>query len=227
MEIAAFAAGFVRIALASRQMGQELAKTGLPRISIFLFTGILTGPYVLGLISKPAIEHLRFIDEISLGFIAFAAGAELYLKEIRSRINSILSVTTGLVVSTFCLTSLTLFLVSGFVPFMADMSIQGKVSVSLLAGAILVARSPSSAIAIANELRAKGPFTQTVLGVTVIMDVIVILLFSANSSVVDALLSGLAFNFGFLILLVFEIIVWVFMGYALSRVLLLILLFLP
>lgn len=225
MEIAAFAAGFILIALASRQMGQGLAKTGLPLISIFLFTGILAGPYVLGLISKPAIEHLRFIDEIALGFIAFAAGAELYLKEIRSRINSILSVTTGLVLSTFGLTSLTLFLVSDFIPFMADMSIKGKVSVSLLAGAILVARSPSSAIAIVNELRAKGPFTQTVLGVTVIMDVAVILLFSANSSVADALLSGLAFNFSVLILLVFEILVSIFMGYALSKVLLFILLF--
>ena len=48
-----------------------------------------------------------------------------------------------------------------------------------MAAAILVARSPSSAIAIVNELRARGPYTKTALGVTVVMDAVVILSFAA------------------------------------------------
>ena len=54
---------------------------------------------------------------------------------------------------------------------------------ALLAGAILVARSPSSAIAVVKELRAHGPFTKTVLGVTVIMDVVVIIAFAGAAAV--------------------------------------------
>ncbi|MCG8635125.1 MAG: cation:proton antiporter [Desulfobacterales bacterium] len=220
MDILVFTAGFALIALASKQMGMSLRKTGLPLISAFLFTGIMAGPYVLGMITKEAVDTLGFVDEISLGFIAFAAGGELYLKELRSKLQSIAWITAGLVIFTFSLTAATFYLVSGHIPFMAGMPQPAKVAVAILAGAILVARSPSSAIAIVNELRAKGPFTQTALGVTVIMDVVVIVLFSANSSIADGLLTGLRFNFWFIVLLVFELGGSLVLGYAVSRILL-------
>ena len=181
LDILFFITGFTVILLASKQIGQFFIKAELPLISGFLFTGILAGPYVLGFISVETTEKLRFVDEISLGFIAFAAGSELYLKELKSRFKIITWVTVGLVVSTFSLGSLTFFILSDFIPFMQSMPVASRIAVSILAGAILVARSPSSAIAIVNELRAMGPFTQTVLGVTMIMDVVVITLFAVNS----------------------------------------------
>jgi Kef-type K+ transport system membrane component KefB len=46
-----------------------------------------------------------------------------------------------------------------------------------------VARSPSSAIAIISETKAKGDYTDTVLGVTVVMDVVIIMLFAVVISV--------------------------------------------
>jgi Trk K+ transport system NAD-binding subunit/Kef-type K+ transport system membrane component KefB/mannitol/fructose-specific phosphotransferase system IIA component (Ntr-type) len=220
MDLLVFTAGFALIALASKQMGKSLKKTGLPLISAFLLTGIISGPYVLGMITKEAVETLGFVDEISLGFIAFAAGAELYLKELRSKLQSIAWITAGLVTFTFSLTAITFYLISAHIPFMAEMPPATKAAVAILAGAILVARSPSSAIAIVNELRAKGPFTQTALGVTVIMDVVVIVLFSVNSSVADALLTGLRFNLGFIALLVFELGGSLFLGFIVSKILL-------
>ncbi|MCK5836043.1 MAG: cation:proton antiporter [Desulfobacula sp.] len=220
MDLFVCIAGFGLIALASKQMGQGLLKTGLPLISGFLFTGILAGPYVLNLITKEAVEHLHFVDQVALGFIAYAAGGELYLKELKNRFKSIAWVTAGLVFFTFTLTSTLFFFLSDFIPFMSIMPVSARIAVSILAGAILVARSPSSAIAIVNELRAKGPFTQTALSVTIIMDVVVIILFAANSSVADALLTGLNFNFGFLLLLLFEISASFMIGFLLSKLLL-------
>lgn len=44
---------------------------------------------------------------------------------------------------------------------------------------------------VVKELRATGPFTQAALGVTMIMDVVVIVLFAVNSSIADAFLTGL------------------------------------
>jgi Trk K+ transport system NAD-binding subunit/mannitol/fructose-specific phosphotransferase system IIA component (Ntr-type)/Kef-type K+ transport system membrane component KefB len=217
MDLIAFVAAFTLIALASRQMGHSLMNTGLPLISGFLFTGILAGPYMLNLISSEAVSSLRFIDEMSLGFIAFSAGGELYIKELRTRVKSIAWVTAGLVLCTFSLTSVTLFALSGYIPFMSELSAAARVAVCILAGAILVARSPSSAIAIVNELRAKGPFTQTVLGVTIIMDVVVIVLFSINSSMADALLTGLALNLGVVFLLLGEIGASVILGFLISK----------
>ena len=69
--------------------------------------------------------------------------------------------------------------------------LSSRIAVAMLAGAILVARSPSSAIAIVNALRAKGPFPQTALGVTVIMDVVVIFIVHAEESADDP---GIAFT---------------------------------
>jgi Trk K+ transport system NAD-binding subunit/mannitol/fructose-specific phosphotransferase system IIA component (Ntr-type)/Kef-type K+ transport system membrane component KefB len=223
MDILVFIGCFIIIALASKQIGHMLIHTGLPLISGFLFTGIIAGPYVLELIKPEAIEKLRFVDEIALGFIAFAAGNELYLEEIKSSLKSIAWITIGLVLSTFILCGTIFFALSGFIPFMQEMSIASRIAVSVLAGTIMVARSPSSAIAVVNELRAKGPFTRTVLGVTVIMDVAVIVLFAFSSSIADGVFSGLSFEISFLGLLIIELLISLILGICLGKLLQLIL----
>jgi len=211
--------GFVVLALASRQVGEYFKRVKLPLISGFLAAGMLIGPYGLEFISSRAVESLRFVDQVALAFIAFAAGSELRLKELKDRFKSIGWVTAGLVVSTFFLGATTVFLLADLVPFARGMSLSGRVAVSLLAGAILVARSPSSAIAIVKELRAKGPFTHTVLGVTVIMDVVVIVLFGFCSSLADTLLSGYGFDLYCVFVLLFELALSVAAGLALGQLL--------
>ncbi|OQX61624.1 MAG: hypothetical protein B6I38_05305 [Anaerolineaceae bacterium 4572_5.1] len=212
-----FVASFGIVALASKQIGAFFARYKLPLISGFLFAGIVVGPFVLNLIPSAAIPKLRFVDEISLAYIAFAAGSELYLKDLRSRFKSIAWVTTGLVLSTSILGSLAFFFLTDFIPFTQNMSVTSRIAISILAGAILVARSPSSAIAIVNELRAKGPFTQTMLGVTVIMDVVVIVLFAFNSEIAGALLNNLNVNVSFVALLLAELALSIFLGYLLGK----------
>lgn len=223
LEILIFAAGFGVISLASKQIGLLFKKVQLPLISGFLFTGILAGPFVLDLISVEATKNLLFVDQFSLAVIAFAAGSMLYLKDLRGRLRSIAWVTIGLVLSTFTLGSLAVFFLSDFIPFLRDMPGSGRLAVSLLAGTILVARSPSSAIAIVNELRAKGPFTQTALGVTMIMDVAVIALFSMNSSIADTLFTNLGFDFNVIFLVFSELAMSLAAGYLLGKFLQLIL----
>ncbi|NOZ08527.1 MAG: potassium transporter TrkA [FCB group bacterium] len=209
--------GFGILSLASGRIGHYFARIKFPLISGFLATGILVGPYVLGFIQLESLEKLRFIDEVSLSFIALAAGSELYLKELRDRLKSIRFVTTGLVISTFLLGSVTLFLLADFLPFMKDLPASGKVAISILAGAILVARSPSSAIAIVKELRARGPFIQTVLGVTVIMDAVVIILFAVNSELSRAILSDVGINPLFVLTVAGELAISLAGGYILGR----------
>jgi len=219
LNIVIFIAGFAIIALASKQIGQFFTRFKLPLITGFLFAGILTGPFGLNLITTEALGNLRIIDEISLAVIAFAAGSELYLKELRSRFKSIAWVTIGLVVWPFLLGSLIILLLADFIPITQNLSMASRVAVAMLAGAILVARSPSSAIAIINELRAKGPFTQTALGVTVISDVIVILLFAFASSSADAILTNIGLDLKFVILLVAELFISLALGYILGKIL--------
>ena len=81
--------GFLVIAISSNRIAHVFQKIHLPLITGMIFTGILVGPYLLGLIPKTAKTDLHFINEMALAFIAFAAGAELYVRELRSRFRSI------------------------------------------------------------------------------------------------------------------------------------------
>ncbi len=72
------------LALAAKRIGDYFAKYDLPLIIGFLFAGILIGPYVLGLIGHEELLRLAFVDEMALAVIAFAAGAGLYLPELRT-----------------------------------------------------------------------------------------------------------------------------------------------
>ncbi|HRJ41140.1 MAG: cation:proton antiporter [Caldilineaceae bacterium] len=207
---------FLVIALASKEIGSFFRRLGLPLISGFLFTGIIAGPYVLQLLSVDAAERLIFLEEVALAFIAFSAGSELNWEEVRRRLRSIGLITAGLVVVTLSLGTIAVLFLADYIPFMQEMPPASRVAVALLAGAILVARSPSGAIAVINELRARGQFTQTVLGVTVIMDGVVITIFAINSSIADALLTNLPLNPAFLLLLLAELTASLFLGFVVA-----------
>lgn len=58
-----YIASFAVIALTSMQTGRYFKQHNLPLITRFLLTGIITGPFLLNLISVGAISNLRFIDE--------------------------------------------------------------------------------------------------------------------------------------------------------------------
>lgn len=212
-------ATFGILALASQRIGRAFTRVHLPLITGFLCAGILTGPDMLGLIPAEAVERLRWLDEAALAFIAFAAGAEVHLQEFRSHFRSIRWITLGQVVATFALVSGTLLTVGDRVPFMSDMPPASRLAVALLAGSVLIARSPSSAIAVVNELRARGPFTRTVLGVTVASDVVVVVLFAVASSLAAALIAGHPFRLGLVALVTAEILASVAVGYLVGRVL--------
>jgi len=214
---------FALVSLAAERIGFYLQKFNLPLISGFLLTGLIAGPYILDMIHADYTEHLLFLDDISLGIIAFAAGSEFYLSELRGRFRSILWVTAGNLLIVPIIGTLTIYFLADFIPFMQVLSPTSRLAAALVAGAILMARSPSSAIAIVNELRAKGPFTQTSLGVTMLTDVLVIILFSVMLLVADALITNIGINLSFILLLLVELLVSLLLGYLLGLLLQLIL----
>ena len=109
MQLLIFTISFFFIALAAKKIGEWFSKIGLPYITGYLLTGMVAGPFVLNLMPEGSTMDLRFIDELSLGIIAFVAGSELYLKEIRSRVKSISWVTSSVVVIAAPLIAVALF----------------------------------------------------------------------------------------------------------------------
>ncbi len=210
--------GYFIVSVASGNIARFFLKLKLPLITGFLAVGIISGPYVAGLITKDAVHKLSFINDISLAFIAFAAGAELYLKELHGRFKTISWMTFGQLVVTFVLSSIILYYISEYIPFMDGMGTASKLAISMLIATIFVARSPASAIAIINELRAKGKFTQTAIGVTVIKDVLVIILFTICFALAGTMIKGEAFKVSTFFILIIELVSSIGLGFAFGKI---------
>ena len=210
-------AAFAFTALAAFQIGRFSTRFHLPLISGYLLAGIIAGPFILRFMDMANVESLRFLDEVSLAFIAFAAGSEMAMDELRGRYRSIGWNTLTQIAAIYLFCGAAFFLLADAIPFMQGLSTGGRLAASLLAGTILAARSPSSAIAIINELRARGPFVKGVLGVTLVKDVLIVALFAVSTSIAATLLNGYDFDLGFIILVVFEILASIGFGILIAQ----------
>jgi len=162
----------------------------LPMISGYIFTGIIAGPHITGFLSVDMVDRLRLIDDLALSFIALTAGGALQMAAVLKRGRAI-----GLntILLTLVVFGLVFFFVTSFGRQFGTIQALSPLQLSALAillGVISVARSPSSAIAIISECKASGPFTETVLGVTIVMDVLVIILFTISMTVSKVLIFG-------------------------------------
>ncbi|MBN2598667.1 cation:proton antiporter [Labilibaculum sp.] len=217
LEIFVLIMGFLIVAVAANRISRYFPKVKLPIITGLLFIGILSGPFILNFVPLKAITQLHFINEICLAFIAFAAGAELYLKELKGRMKSIKWMTFSQLFFTFGLSVFAIFFLSRRLPFMAQLEWQVKLAIALLVGTIFITRSPASAIAVINEMRAKGPYTQTAIGVTVIKDVLVIILFTICFAISGALISKVPFDIWLVVILIGELCLSILIGFLLGQ----------
>ncbi|MDT0632498.1 cation:proton antiporter [Rubrivirga sp. S365] len=119
MQTFEYALAFAVVCLASYLIGEGFKRIRLPTITGYLFAGALVGSFGLEFLPSAAAESLRFVDELSLAVIAFVAGSELYLKEIRPRLRQILSSAGGILVATFALVSVAVYVLTAFLPFTA------------------------------------------------------------------------------------------------------------
>ena len=189
-----FSLGFV---LLTAYMAARLLKiTGLPLISGYIFVGILAGPHMTGFLNQDMVVRLRLVDDLALSFIALVAGGTLRQQFLQSHGKAI-SVNIFLLSSVvFALVSLSFFITSSRLDLIPGLSPSQLLVLACLLGVIAIARSPSSAVAIIDECRAAGVFTSTVLGVTVVMDVLIIIFFTIALTAAEIILSdGIAINF--------------------------------
>jgi len=110
------------------------------------------------------------------------------------------------------------FVMAPAIPFMRDYPWDVRLAVAAIFGVISTARSPSSAIAVIREVGARGPFTDTVLSVTIAMDMLVILFFAVVVSVGQGtILPGQSMDLMFLAVLCLELVASVLLGLGLGK----------
>ena len=154
----------------------------LPRLTGYIATGIVAGPMVLGLLSREMVASLDVVNGVAISMIGLTAGNEIELRSMKPLLRSIAGITVVGVLGTTVLLAGTVWLLRSLLPFMRGMQPAQAMVVSLVLGVVIVAQSPAVVVALRDELRADGPVVRTALGVVVLADLVVIVLFPMVST---------------------------------------------
>jgi Kef-type K+ transport system membrane component KefB len=163
---------------------------GFPRLVGYLVAGLALGPSALDVVPPGVLQDLSMMKQLAVGLIALLAGAELRLRDLVERhraIAWILALQTTVVLVGLTLLAL---LLRPWIPFLQDLDPQSLLFVALLFAATLTVNSPMVTLALLTETRADGPLAKTTLGVVLVADVVVILIFTVAFSLAQASLGG-------------------------------------
>jgi Kef-type K+ transport system membrane component KefB len=153
-------------------------RVGLPRVTGYLVFGMICGPYVLNIITRPMARELQLINGLAVVLIAFIAGLEMNFERMRPRLRAILQLSG--------VTMLVLY-VGLFAGLWAGLAVAGDgrghdaaaaVAVVALLTTILASFSPTVTIALIAESRAGGPLSELTLAVVILADLLLILFFT-------------------------------------------------
>jgi Kef-type K+ transport system membrane component KefB len=179
-----FALGFLLIA--GTVGGRVAAFVGMPRLTGYLATGVLAGPHGFALFGRAEVESLTLVNGLALALIALQAGAELTVPMLRRSFKSLVAasvahivIITGGMVGVF-------FLLSRWMDFTESLSTTAVLALAGVWGAMAVSKAPADTLAILGETRSSGPVSEHALGVVVLLDVFVLVLFALAMMVARA-----------------------------------------
>ncbi len=153
--------------------GSIASRYNLPRVAAYVIAGVIFSPDLLGRSSLIEIgPWSEPLTATALGVIAYLIGGSISLRQLERTgkmiFGSALAEATGAVLCVFAALSLTL----------ADVYGISVLKLSLAFAAMAATTAPAGTIAVLHQYRARGPLTNTLLGVVAFDDAIGIILFS-------------------------------------------------
>lgn len=183
----------------------------LPKVSGYILAGILIGPCGLNMIPPEIIEHMGFVSDLALAFIAFGVG-KFFKKEVLVKTGSRIII-------------ITLFetLMAGIlVTLLARFVFRLDFDFALILGAIATATAPASTMMTINQYKAKGEFVNTLLQIVALDDVVCLMAFSIVAAIAGSTDGGAVTMGEILLPVAYNILALAlgfFCGYFLSRLL--------
>lgn len=165
--------------LTAYTVGEIATHLNLPKITGYLTAGFVFGPSVLGVVSSVATQELEPVSRLAVALIAFLAGAELRWGELKQRARAIFTILGAELPLSFLLIGGTLVALHTFVPFLEGTTVVERIALAGLFAAVAIVHSPAVTMALLAETGARGPVARTTLGVVLVADVVVVLVFSA------------------------------------------------
>lgn len=171
---ATLALGFLLIAA---PLGADiLSRWQLPRLTGYIAIGFIFGPAWLGFVRADEVHTLEFISDAAVALIAFSAGSELIVGELRAQARRLARLAVGGIGLPFVVVTGVILALSPWFPLARHQPIGNVVAIAVVLGTCAAAFSPAATIAIMDETGARGSFARGILNLTVIGDVILMLL---------------------------------------------------
>ena len=155
--------GLLLVGLATDELGR---RTRLPRVTLLILFGLAAGPAGFDLLPRAFEDWYAFIASVALTMVAFLLGGRLSLTALRSHGRAILAISVAVVVLT------AVFVGIGLI------AIGTPVAVALLLAGIATATAPAATQDVVRQACAKGPFTDTLLGIVAVDDAWGLIVFS-------------------------------------------------
>ncbi|MFQ5901058.1 MAG: cation:proton antiporter [Thermodesulfobacteriota bacterium] len=148
----------------------------LPSVTAYILFGILIGPFALNLTSDKLLLSSGIISNFVLGIVAFSLGEGLSIKFIKKLGKVVVWIPILEAVGAWILVTLVFLIV-----------LKQPLYLSLIFGSIASATAPAATMAIVRELKAKGTFTDVLLGVVAIDDAWCLIIFALSLAISKAL----------------------------------------
>jgi Kef-type K+ transport system membrane component KefB len=179
--------------LAAYFTGKIVNRFGMPKLTGYIIAGVVSGPYVLELVSKPMNGSLKVVADLATCILALTAGSELNLRKLKPVMKTLRAMTLFAVIGAQFAIAAMLFVLGSIlhlIGMLDGLSATQALAACFVCGVALSAQSPAVMMAILSETGAEGPLSQVMLGSVVLADFVVLIMYSAASSLALAVIGG-------------------------------------
>jgi Kef-type K+ transport system membrane component KefB len=170
--------------------GRLASRIRLPKLTGYLLSGVIVGPYMLGLVSTEMGGSLKVVSGAATCVLGLTAGGELDLKRVKPLLRTLRAITLFAVIFAMIAMTALLFALRPLLPMFGEMPTVQSFAVCGVIGVALSAQSPSVVMALLAEMRAEGPLSRLILATVVLADLVVIIVYSLVAAGTGALLGG-------------------------------------
>ncbi|ARU58641.1 sodium/hydrogen exchanger [Oleiphilus messinensis] len=147
----------------------------IPRVTILLIVGVISGPAVLDLIPSSIADWFVHVTHVALAMVGFLLGGSFTRKEMKATGKVVLAVSIGETLG------------AAVAVFLVALLCQLDLVTALLLAGIAPASAPAATLDVIRENHAHGPLAKTVLGVVAIDDTWGVILFSLLLAFAEAI----------------------------------------
>ncbi|WP_426350078.1 cation:proton antiporter [Alloiococcus sp. CFN-8] len=195
-------------------MSRLAKKLNLPAVTAYLMAGLLLGPFCIGALgieglgfnTLSQVEHVSFISQGAMGFIAFAIGNEFRLSQLKTMGRKAITIGILQAVATTAVVDIALI---GLHFLMPDLI---SIPAAITLGAIASATAPAATLMVVRQYKADGPLTKLLMLVVAIDDAVGLVLFAVSFGIANAIEAGSISVSGMVVEPILEIVLSLALG---------------